>query len=153
MRAGLVVVAVVAAAVAAGAAEASGAEGLSAAAPAAPATAPVEQLLARQAAAWNAGDLDGFCALYEEDAVFVTPSGVTRGRQAVLERYRARYKDRAAMGTLSFEVLDVRDLSETRSIAARWVLKYADRPEASGYTLLVMKRHGDGWRIVQDASM
>jgi uncharacterized protein (TIGR02246 family) len=117
------------------------------------AAAPVEQLLARQAAAWNAGDLDAFCALYEEDAVFVTPSGVTRGRKAVLERYRARYKDRAAMGTLSFEVLDVRDLGETRSIAARWVLKYADRPEASGYTLLVMKRHGDGWRIVQDASM
>jgi uncharacterized protein (TIGR02246 family) len=118
-----------------------------------PAAVPVEQLLARQAAAWNAGDLDGFCALYEEDAVFVTPSGVTRGRQAVLERYRARYKDRAAMGTLSFEVLDVRDLGETRSVAARWALKYADRPEASGYTLLVMKRHGDGWRIVQDASM
>jgi uncharacterized protein (TIGR02246 family) len=120
---------------------------------AAPASAPAEQWLARQAAAWNAGDLDGFCALYEEDAVFVTPSGVTRGRQAVLERYRARYKDRAAMGTLSFEVLDVRDLGETRSIAARWALKYADRPEASGYTLLVMKRHGDRWRIVQDASM
>lgn len=149
MRAGLVVVAVVAAAVAAGAAAAAPA----AAGPAAPAAAPMEQLLARQAAAWNAGDLDGFCALYEEDAVFVTPSGVTRGRQAVLERYRARYKDRAAMGTLSFEVLDVRDLGETRSVAARWVLKYADRPEASGYTLLVMKRHGDGWRIVQDASM
>jgi uncharacterized protein (TIGR02246 family) len=118
-----------------------------------PAAAPAEQWLARQAAAWNAGDLDGFCALYEEDAVFVTPSGVTRGRQAVLERYRARYKDRAAMGTLSFEVLDVRELGEMRSVAARWVLKYADRPEASGYTLLVMKRHGDGWRIVQDASM
>jgi uncharacterized protein (TIGR02246 family) len=120
---------------------------------AAAAAAPVEELLARQAAAWNAGDLDAFCALYAEDAVFVTPSGVTRGRQAVLERYRARYKDRAAMGTLSFEVLDVRDLGETRSVAARWALKYADRPEASGYTLLVMKRHGDGWRIVQDASM
>ena len=120
---------------------------------AAAASAPVEELLARPAAAWNAGDLDGFCALYEDDAVFVTPSGVTRGRQAVLERYRARYKDRAAMGTLSFEVLDVRELGETRSVAARWALKYADRPEASGYTLLVMKRHGDGWRIVQDASM
>jgi len=121
--------------------------------PAALAASPVDALLARQAAAWNAGDLDAFCALYEDDAVFITPSGMTRGRQAVLERYRARYKDRAAMGTLSFEVLDVRELGDTRSIAARWALKYADRPEASGYTLLVMKRHGDGWRIVQDASM
>jgi uncharacterized protein (TIGR02246 family) len=115
--------------------------------------APVGELLARQAAAWNAGDLDAFCALYEDDVVFVTPSGLTRGRQAVLERYRVRYKDRAAMGTLSFEVLDVRELGEARSVAARWALKYADRPEASGYTLLVMRRHGDGWRIVQDASM
>jgi uncharacterized protein (TIGR02246 family) len=121
--------------------------------PAALAASPVDALLARQAAAWNAGKLEEFCSLYEDDAVFITPSGVTRGREAVLERYRARYKDRAAMGTLSFEVLDVRELGETRSIAARWALKYADRPEASGYTLLVMKRHGDGWRIVQDASM
>ncbi len=121
--------------------------------PAALAASPVDALLARQAAAWNAGNLEEFCSLYEDDAVFITPSGMTRGRQAVLERYRARYKDRAAMGTLSFEVLDVRDLGETRSVAARWSLKYADKPEASGYTLLVMKRHGDGWRIVQDASM
>ncbi len=59
----------------------------------------VRALLARQADAWSQGDLDGFCSAYVDDVVFVSPSGVTRGRQAVLDRYKTRYPDRAAMGT------------------------------------------------------
>ena len=59
--------------------------------------------LTRQAGAWNRGDLDAFCAFYADDAVFISPSGVTRGRQAVLDRYKKRYPTPAAMGTLSLE--------------------------------------------------
>jgi hypothetical protein len=42
------------------------------------------------------------------------------------------------------------------SVAARWRLAYPDQPEkktAEGLTLLVLRRHGDSWEIVQDASM
>lgn len=127
----------------------------------------VEELLARQAAAWTAGDLDGFCSVYADDALFVSPSGPTRGRQAVLERYRRRYPDRAAMGALTLEVVEVRPLSGVEvtplgdavpgrvhalSAAARWTLRYPDREPATGLTLLVLRREREGWRIVQDAS-
>ena len=33
---------------------------------------------------------------YADDAIFVSPNGVTKGRQAVLERYQKRYPDKKA---------------------------------------------------------
>ncbi|HEX3554496.1 MAG TPA: polysaccharide deacetylase family protein [Thermoanaerobaculia bacterium] len=131
----------------------------------------VEALLRTQSEAWNRGDLEAFTAVYAEDASFLSPTGLTQGRQQVLERYRRRYPDRKAMGTLSLEVLETRPaqgievtpLDDARpsrvhavSVAARSQLAYPDQPEkktAEGLTLLVLRRHGNSWEIVQDASM
>jgi peptidoglycan/xylan/chitin deacetylase (PgdA/CDA1 family)/ketosteroid isomerase-like protein len=121
-----------------------------------------------QVAAWNRGDLESFCAGYEKDALFLTPKGVTRGRDEILERYRKSYSDREAMGTLSFEILEIRPaqgveismLGDSRpgrvhavSVAARWTLSYRDREDSSGLTMLFLRRHGDGWAIAHDTSM
>jgi len=128
----------------------------------------VAALLTEQAAAWSRGDLEGFCSAYAEDAVFVSPSGLTAGRQAVLDRYRARYATPQAMGTLTLEPLDVREAWGTEvspfgdalpsrthavTVAARWTLRRAGAEDASGLTLLVFQRRGGRWVIVQDASM
>jgi peptidoglycan/xylan/chitin deacetylase (PgdA/CDA1 family) len=133
----------------------------------------VAALLATQSEAWNRGDLDAFTAVYAEDAAFLSPSGLTRGRGEVLARYRKRYPDRRAMGTLSLEVIEMRPvegvevtpLGDARpgrihgvSVTARWRLAYPDQPNkktAAGLTLLVLRRQGNGasWQIVQDASM
>src|SRR5262249_28023019 len=128
----------------------------------------IRTLLSESAANWNKGDLDAFCADYAEDALFVSPSGTTRGRQAVLERYKKKYVDKAGMGTLSFEIVEIRlssgmeasvlgsarpALIQTASVAAKWTLTYPDH-SATGSTLLVLRPRGDGtWEIVQDASM
>src|SRR5437899_891000 len=45
----------------------------------------IEDLLARQADAWNRGDLEAFCSVYADDATFLSPTGVTNGRQAVID--------------------------------------------------------------------
>jgi uncharacterized protein (TIGR02246 family) len=128
----------------------------------------VTALLREQAAAWSRGDLEAFCAAYADDAVFVSPSGITRGRQAVLERYRARYTDAVGMGTLTLEPLDLREAwgAETSvlgdalpsrthgiSVAARWTLLKADGSSATGLTLIVFQRRAGAWVIVHDASM
>jgi peptidoglycan/xylan/chitin deacetylase (PgdA/CDA1 family)/ketosteroid isomerase-like protein len=130
--------------------------------------AAIHALLRKQAEAWNQGDLDAFCAVYAEDAAFASPTGLTRGREQVLARYRKRYPDRKAMGTLSFEFLETRlakgiefssfgDALPSRvhgvSVVARWTLAYPDKAPATGLTLLVLHRRGDGWEIVEDASM
>jgi uncharacterized protein (TIGR02246 family) len=123
---------------------------------AAPASArpEIKALLDTQAAAWSRGDLDAFCAVYADDASFVTPTGMTSTRQAVLERYRAKYRDKAGMGTLRLDVVEVRELApNATSVIARWTLTWPDKPEISGLTLIVFKKTAAGWRIVQDASM
>ena len=119
----------------------------------------IQALLDLQAQAWTVGDLEAFCSVYADDTVFVSPSGLTKGRQEVLERYRRRYPDKSSMGTLTLEVLEVRvagqDLKAlSASLVGRWTLSYPDRDAATGLTLLVLHRDEDGpWRIVQDASM
>jgi uncharacterized protein (TIGR02246 family) len=128
----------------------------------------VAELLQQQAAAWSRGDLETFCSAYADDAVFVSPSGLTEGRQAVLDRYRKRYTTPAAMGTLTLAPIEVREAwgseatvfgdampSRTHgvSVVARWTLNRADGSESSGLTLLVFHRSAGRWVIVQDASM
>ncbi|HEY1089336.1 MAG TPA: nuclear transport factor 2 family protein [Archangium sp.] len=110
-------------------------------------------LLERQAAAWTRGDLDAFCSVYADDAVFVSPSGVTRGRAEVLARYQKRYPTRAAMGRLTLMALDVRETGDSVSVAAKWTLEYDGKPPATGHTVIVFQRWKGQWRIVHDASM
>ncbi len=130
--------------------------------PASPALASeARTLLETQAAAWNRGDLEAFCSVYVEDALFVTAFGLTKGRAEVLARYRTRYPDAAARGTLSFEVLSVDVLGAAApkgepgaiAVVARWTISRPDGPAATGLTLLNLTRTPAGWRIAHDASM
>lgn len=128
-----------------------------------PPLAPVQQVydaIDAQVAAWNRGDLDAFCAVYSEDALFVAPSGLTRGRAAVRERYGKKYgADKGGMGTLSIEAVEARAFpadpsAKSVSVAAKWTLVWPGKPNATGHTLIVFRlRDGGGWELVQDASM
>ena len=86
----------------------------------------------------------------------------------VVERYRRRYPGREAMGALALDVardahgvghrgLALGDAVPSRvhsvSVVARWTLRRAGQPDATGLTLVVLRPRRDGWEIVQDASM
>ena len=128
-----------------------------------PPLAPVQQVydaIDAQVSAWNRADLDGFCAVYADDALFVSPSGVTRGRAAVRERYGKKYgADKAGMGTLAIEPVEARAFpadatAKSVSVAAKWTLTWPGKPDATGHTLIVFRpRANGGWELVQDASM
>lgn len=111
--------------------------------------------LERQANDWNRGDLDAFCAIYAEDAIFLSPSGARRGKAEVLAGYKRKYTSRAVMGALSFEFLDARvaEGGKAVTVAARWILRRERNPDASGFTLLALHLRNGAWIIVQDASM
>lgn len=128
----------------------------------------IQELLSRQAADWSRGDLVAFCSGYAEDAVFVSPKGVARGREELLARYRKSYPDARAMGQLDLKVAELRPMwgpevtplgdatpgaIHSATVVARWALKREGQDEASGHTLLVLQRGPQGWRIVHDASM
>jgi uncharacterized protein (TIGR02246 family) len=128
----------------------------------------LRRALDAQVAAWNRGDLEAFVAIYAEDVTFISPGGVAHGRQGVLERYRRKYPDREAMGTLSLEVFETRLLAgeeftffgdtvvgrmQGATLAARWTLTYEGKPPLTGSTLLILRPRGEAWEIIQDASM
>jgi ketosteroid isomerase-like protein len=112
-------------------------------------------VLEAQRQAWCAGDLAAFMRGYEpsDDITFVSPSGVRRGYAQLAADYAARYADKAAMGTLSFRDLELREVADTVVLAiGRFVLLPAGEgaTEASGMFSLVLRRGNAGWKVVHD---
>ncbi|MGA8810792.1 MAG: nuclear transport factor 2 family protein [Thermoanaerobaculia bacterium] len=115
--------------------------------------AAIRAILDAQAAAWNAGDIDGYMAGYarSDDTMFVG-TDVTRGWRQVRDRYKAKYYSRAKMGTLVFSGLDLRPLGgDDVIVTGAWKLtRDADTPH--GRFTLIFHRRTEGWRIVYDHS-
>lgn len=118
------------------------------------ARAAVTERLHAQRDAWNRGDLEAFCADYDDDAVFLSPSGLTRGRRDVLARYLKKYGTaKETMGTLSFDEIDVEEGRDVVTMAMRWKLVWKDKTPAEGLTLITWVKKRDRWVLAQDASM
>jgi ketosteroid isomerase-like protein len=121
-------------------------------APSADPAADIRAVLDAQVRDWNAGSIEGYMDGYARSEALRFASGgrIRTGWQAALDAYRAGYPDRAAMGTLSFEDLDVRILSPGWALVfGRWRLTRAE-DEPWGLFTLLMERRPEGWRIVHD---
>jgi uncharacterized protein (TIGR02246 family) len=124
------------------------------AAPAATPQVEIEAAMAASAAAWNAGDLDHFMAVYAEDAVFTSGKDLTRGKAAIAQRYAKSFAEGANVrGRLSFQPVAWRPLSSVHMLlVARWTLTPAAAEPQSGLTTLLFERRKAGWRIIADHS-
>ena len=75
-------------------------------------------VMERQQAAWNAGDIEAFMEGYERsDAIVFVGSEIQRGYDDVLARYYRTYGDREKMGELKFSDFEIRILNETAANA------------------------------------
>jgi uncharacterized protein (TIGR02246 family) len=113
----------------------------------------IEAVLERQRQAWNRGDLAGYMAGYvhSDRLVFTSGSKIRRGWAETLAAYQKRYGgDRAGMGQLAFEVLDVQPAGPGGAVMlGRWRL--TGTPQAgSGVFSIVFERQPGGWRIIHD---
>lgn len=109
-------------------------------------------VLTEQQAAWNRADVAGFMKGYwnSPELTFAGSSGITRGWQPVMDRYRERYPDAKAMGHLDFSELEVRALgTDAALVLGRWRLK-RDSDEMGGVFTLVFQRFPNGWKIIHD---
>jgi len=116
------------------------------------ATEEITALLARQAAAWNRGDIPAFMAGYAptDDLRFASGATVTRGWQATLDGYLKHYPDKTAMGTLAFTDLEITELAPDAALAfGRWKLT-REKDAPGGLFTLTLKKTAAGWRIIQD---
>ena len=113
----------------------------------------IEAVLQAQADAWNRGDIDAFMEGYAHtpDLRFASGGTVTRGWQETLDRYRHRYPDRAAMGTLTFSGLETTVLSADAAVVfGHWKLRTAKGEPGGLFTLLLRCTDAAGWRVVAD---
>jgi ketosteroid isomerase-like protein len=112
----------------------------------------IRDILRQQVEAWNRGDVDGFMNGYarSDRTTFVSGDDVRHGWNVVLQRYKARYPDKARMGKLTFRDLEVHTLSSDAAVATgRWHLQRAnDHPH--GRFTLILRLLPEGWRIVHD---
>jgi ketosteroid isomerase-like protein len=112
----------------------------------------IRALLHSQTDAWNRGDIDTFMTGYwkSDETAFVGASGITRGWQAVLDRYKKNYPDRKAMGRLTFSALEVHlsCANAAFAIGQFQLEREADKP--AGIFTLNFRKFPEGWRIVAD---
>jgi len=114
--------------------------------------AAIVAVLTTQQNDWNKGDIPGFMAGYwnSSELTFAGTRGFTRGWQPVMERYRKSYADKAAMGTLDFQELDIRSLgTDAALVLGKWHLE-RQAGDVGGIFTLVLQRFPEGWRIVHD---
>jgi len=109
-------------------------------------------VLRAQESAWNHADVDAFLQGYwhSPELTFSGSSGVARGWDAVLARYKKNYPDRAAMGQLHFSDLEFRFLGpDAALVLGKWHLQ-REKGELGGVFTLVWQRFPDGWKIIHD---
>jgi uncharacterized protein (TIGR02246 family) len=115
-----------------------------------------EEIQALIAAAFNAGDLDAFLQLHEEDATVAVPPDGDRvsGREAIRAAVQPTF---ALRPTIRNEVVDKLQSDGLALIHARWNLAGTDDGqlvEMSGRATVVSRRQPDGsWRIVLENPM
>lgn len=112
----------------------------------------IKDVLEKQVAAWNRGDVRAFMEGYwkSEQTEFVSASGIFVGWQQVLDRYLHSYPDRAAMGHLTFSGIEVHVLCpDAAYVVGKFRLdRQNDTPE--GVFTLTFRKFPEGWRIVND---
>lgn len=111
------------------------------------------QVMARQQNNWNAGDIEKFMEDYlkSDELQFIGSKGIVKGWQATKERYIKSYPDRATMGQLKFDILEVDFHSKkTAWVLGKWYLTRPEKGDVGGYFTLIFKKVKGKWLIVSD---
>ena len=114
----------------------------------------VRQLLDKQSAAWNKGDIESFMIGYQESdsLMFIGKSGITYGWMNTLNNYKKSYPDTASMGKLTFNLIVMKQLSSQYFfVVGKWHLKRSIG-NVEGHFTLLFKKIKKRWAIVADHS-
>lgn len=104
-----------------------------------------------QESAWNNGDIQGFMTYYwkSDSLKFIGSKGITYGWQKTLDNYLKSYPDKAAMGTLTFNLKECTQLSPASIyVIGSWHLE--KEKAVGGYFTLLWKKIDGKWVIVAD---
>jgi len=113
----------------------------------------IRNVMHEQFIAWNNGNIDAFMQTYwQSDSLLFVSNPPTYGWQQTLDRYKKVYPDTAAMGKLSFDLLELKQLSpEYYFVMGKWHLKRTAGDVGGIFTLIFRKINGK-WLIIVDHS-
>jgi hypothetical protein len=111
----------------------------------------IREVLDKQVTAWNANDIEGFMQGYwKSDSLLFIGSEITSGWDNTLARYKRSYPDKAAMGTLRFEIMRVDFISSDGYLVTGKYFLTREKDSPNGvFTLLFRKKNGQ-WVAVYD---
>jgi uncharacterized protein (TIGR02246 family) len=104
--------------------------------------------------AWSKRDAAGLAALYTKDALFVTPSGILSGRDAIERRYQDDFNDFQVKGirvTTVSRVVEAHAVGNNTAWAVgEWTHTVAGPAnlvkDIHGHSVILAKREGDAWK-------
>ena len=105
-------------------------------------------------AAWNRGDLDGYLESYwdSDQTIWISSGSLTRGSQAIVAAYKARFSTPPQMGRLTLLELEIDVLTTEDAVAfGRWMLAVGDESFKGFFTVQLRKIEGT-WLFVSDHS-
>ena len=114
----------------------------------------IRKVLATQNEAWNRGDVNAFMVGYwdSDSLMFIGNSGITYGYNNTLANYKKRYPDTAAMGKLTFTLIQIKRFSEEYyHVIGKWHLQRSIG-DAGGHFTLVFRKINTRWVIISDHS-
>lgn len=109
------------------------------------------EVMDMQEKAWSEGDVESFMKGYwnSDSLMFVGKNGIKYGWDTTLANYKESYPDKAAMGSLEFEVLKLEVDGEAAYMLGKWsLIREADNP--NGYFTLYWKKINGSWKITID---
>ena len=114
----------------------------------------IKKVMDAQVIAWNDGNINNFMKTYwqNDSLMFIGKSGVTYGWQRTMDNYKKNYPDKAAMGRLSFDLLELKPLSSFYYfVVGQWHLQRSSG-SIGGYFTLLFKKINSEWLIIVDHS-
>lgn len=113
----------------------------------------IKAVMEMQEAAWSKGDLEQFMQGYWESdqLTFIGSRGLSYGWETTMNNYKKGYPDKSAMGTLSFEILELRSLSpEYCYMIGQYTLIREEDDDLGGYFTLLWRKVNGEWKVVAD---
>ena len=110
------------------------------------------KVLEDQRQAWNKGDIETYMEGYwkSDSVMFIGKTAPVYGWQSTLDRYKKAYPDKAAMGQLTFDIIQVKVLDNSNAfVLGGWHLK-RDKDAPGGYFTLWFRKINGEWKIVCD---
>lgn len=111
----------------------------------------IRMVIENQQKAWNEGDIDRFMEGYwKSDSLQFIGRSIRYGWNSTLEGYKKGYPDKAAMGTLQFDLWQFRKLSEDVWLVSGKYTLTREKDKPSGPFTLIFRKIEGRWLIVYD---